>query len=66
VSWPARVHSRFVTDESAKRRQLYQAQITRDDLERDFVGTSEQFLAELGLAFTIEPARARTCSGRKS
>ena len=48
---------RFVTDESAKRRQLYQAQITRDDLERDFVGTSEQFLAERGLAFTIEPAR---------
>jgi FkbH-like protein len=48
---------RFVTDESAKRRQMYQAQITRDDLERDFVGTSEEFLAGLGLAFTIEPAR---------
>jgi FkbH-like protein len=48
---------RFVTDESAKRRQMYRAQITRDDLERDFVGTSDQFLAELGLEFTIEPAR---------
>jgi FkbH-like protein len=48
---------RFVTDESAKRRAMYQAQITRDDLEREFVGTSEQFLAQLGLAFTIEPAR---------
>ena len=47
---------RFVTDESAKRRQMYQAQLVRDDLEREFAGTSEEFLAQLGLEFTIEPA----------
>ena len=48
---------RFVTDESAKRREMYQAQLVRDDLERDFTGTNEEFLASLDLAFTIEPAR---------
>lgn len=48
---------RFVTDESAHRREMYQAQLARDDLEREFVGTNDDFLASLGLAFTIEPAR---------
>ncbi|RCG26491.1 HAD-IIIC family phosphatase [Sphaerisporangium album] len=48
---------RFVTDESAKRRLMYQAQLTRDALERDFVGTNEAFLADLGMTFTIAPAR---------
>lgn len=48
---------RFVTDESAQRRAMYQAQITRDELESDFVGTSEEFLAQLGMTFTIAPAR---------
>lgn len=48
---------RFITDESARRRAMYQAQITRDELEREFTGTSEEFLASLEMAFTIEPAR---------
>ncbi|HEY1918710.1 MAG TPA: HAD-IIIC family phosphatase [Streptosporangiaceae bacterium] len=48
---------RFVTDESAHRRGMYQAQLARDDLEREFVGTNDDFLASLGLSFTIEPAR---------
>ncbi|MGD0607254.1 MAG: HAD-IIIC family phosphatase [Streptosporangiaceae bacterium] len=48
---------RFVTDESARRREMYRAQITRDDLGREFVGTSDEFLAELQMAFTIQPAR---------
>ncbi len=48
---------RFVTDESGQRRAMYQAQLARDDLQREYVGTSEEFLAQLGLAFTIEPAR---------
>lgn len=47
---------RFVTDESAQRRGMYQAQLTRDGLQGDFVGTSEEFLASLDLAFTIAPA----------
>ncbi len=48
---------RFVTDESAQRREMYRAQIARDELEGDFVGTNEDFLAGLGMAFTIESAR---------
>jgi FkbH-like protein len=48
---------RFVTDESACRRGMYQAQLARDDLEKEFTGTNDDFLASLGLAFTIEPAR---------
>lgn len=48
---------RFVTDESAQRRTMYLGQLARDDLQRDFAGTSEEFLAGLELAFTIEPAR---------
>lgn len=48
---------RFVTDESAQRRAMYQAQLCRDGLEEEFVGTNEEFLASLGMTFTIEPAR---------
>ena len=48
---------RFVTDESAKRREMYQGQIARDELEKDFVGTNHEFLASLDMHFTIETAR---------
>lgn len=48
---------RFVTDESAQRRGMYQSQLARDDLESDFVGTNEDFLASLDLRFTIAPAQ---------
>jgi FkbH-like protein len=48
---------RFVTDESAQRRGMYQGQIARDELESDFVGTNEEFLAGLEMEFTIAPAR---------
>lgn len=48
---------RFVTDESAQRRGMYQAQIARDGLREDFVGTDDQFLASLDMTFTIESAR---------
>lgn len=48
---------RFVTDESTKRRAIYQGQIARDDLERDFVGTADEFLAGLEMSFVIEPAQ---------
>lgn len=47
----------FVTDESARRRGMYQAQLARDELESEFAGTDEEFLASLGMAFTIAPAR---------
>jgi FkbH-like protein len=48
---------RFVTDESAQRRIMYQSQLQRDELEKDFVGTNHEFLASLDMSFTIEPAR---------
>lgn len=48
---------RFVTDESAQRRAMYRAQLTRDEVAREFVGTNEEFLAGLGMRFTIAPAR---------
>jgi FkbH-like protein len=48
---------RFVTDESAQRRGMYQSQLARDDLEAEYVGTSEEFLAGLDLKFTIAPAQ---------
>ena len=47
---------RFVSDESAQRRGMYRSQLDRDELEGDFVGTNEQFLASLGMTFTIAPA----------
>jgi FkbH-like protein len=53
----AEFRPRFVTAESRQRRDLYRHQITRDSAEREFVGTSEEFLADLGLVFTIAPAR---------
>jgi len=48
---------RFVTDESAQRREMYRAQIARDGLQQDFAGTSDEFLASLDMTFTIETAR---------
>lgn len=48
---------RFVTDESGLRRDMYRAQIARDGLQEDFVGTNDEFLASLDMTFTIEDAR---------
>ncbi|MFC4535368.1 HAD-IIIC family phosphatase [Sphaerisporangium dianthi] len=47
---------RFVTDESRLRREMYLGQISRDDEEERFVGTSEEFLAQLKLVVRIETA----------
>jgi len=48
---------RFLTDESAQRREMYRGQIARDELEQEFVGTNEEFLASLGMRFTLERAK---------
>jgi FkbH-like protein len=50
-------HPRFISDESAQRREMYRSQLLRDDMQAEFVGTSEEFLASLGLCFSIAPAR---------
>jgi FkbH-like protein len=36
---------------------MYQGQLAREELERDFVGTNHDFLASLEMSFTIETAR---------
>ncbi|MTD15349.1 HAD-IIIC family phosphatase [Nakamurella sp. YIM 132087] len=48
---------RFVTDESARRREMYAGQLLRDDLEKEFVGTNDEFLAGLSMQFVIEQCR---------
>jgi FkbH-like protein len=47
---------RFITDEARQRRELYRAGIDRDQAEEQFDGVSAQFLAGLGLEFTIRRA----------
>src|ERR1044071_8510842 len=48
---------RFITDDSRMRRKMYMADIERNRVEADFVGPKEEFLATLGLAFTIADCR---------
>ncbi|MCB1057792.1 MAG: HAD-IIIC family phosphatase [Acidobacteria bacterium] len=48
---------RFLTDESALRRSMYQADIERNRAEEGFVGPAEEFLAALDMRFTLGPAR---------
>jgi FkbH-like protein len=50
-------HPRFVSDESAQRRGMYLSQLARDDIEAEFSGTNEQFLASLRMTFSIGPAK---------
>jgi FkbH-like protein len=47
---------RFVTDESALRRRMYQAEAARKRAEEEHDGPSEAFLASLGMRFQIAPA----------
>lgn len=47
---------KFVTEESAMRRELYASGFERDRAEKDFAGTNEEFLATLGMVMTIAPA----------
>ncbi|EKE80859.1 HAD-IIIC family phosphatase [Idiomarina xiamenensis] len=47
---------RFVTSDSKNRRAMYQSDITRNKLEEDFTGPTEEFLATLNLEMTITPA----------
>ncbi len=48
---------RFITNESAIRRQMYRADITRDQEQGGFSGPEEEFLASLGMRFTIASAQ---------
>lgn len=48
---------RFITDESAIRRKMYQADIARNQVQEDFEGPDEEFLASLEMKFTIARAQ---------
>ncbi|HYL04839.1 MAG TPA: HAD-IIIC family phosphatase [Thermoanaerobaculia bacterium] len=47
---------RFITEESALRRRMYQADIERNRDEQSFQGPQEEFLAALGMKLAIAPA----------
>ncbi|MDX2939097.1 HAD-IIIC family phosphatase [Streptomyces ipomoeae] len=47
---------KFVTDESRRRRSMYQAAAERARQEEEFTGTGEEFLAGLDMVFTIARA----------
>lgn len=47
---------RFITDESRLRRQMYRAEMERKEIELRHDGPQEEFLASLGMRFTIAPA----------
>ncbi len=50
------LNPRFITEDSAKRRLMYLADIERNRAEKAFVGPDEKFLATLDLVFTIQLA----------
>ncbi|MFJ8005319.1 HAD-IIIC family phosphatase [Streptomyces fagopyri] len=47
----------FVTDESGMRRTMYRADEERGRLETEFTGPTPEFLATLGMVFTVERAQ---------
>ncbi|MFH9347837.1 HAD-IIIC family phosphatase [Kitasatospora sp. NPDC017646] len=48
---------RFITDDSARRREMYLADQERTRVEKEFTGPQEAFLATLGMTLTVLPAR---------
>jgi len=48
---------RFITEDSRVRRQMYFSDLKRQQVEAEFVGPKEEFLATLGMVFTIGRAR---------
>ncbi|BAY65332.1 FkbH like protein [Calothrix brevissima NIES-22] len=52
------MNPRFLTEDSAMRRLMYLSDIERQNAEKDFIGTAEEFLATLNMDFTISLAQA--------
>ncbi|MFI9504581.1 HAD-IIIC family phosphatase [Nocardia sp. NPDC052566] len=52
----AEFQPKFVTADARRRRHMYRSGIERTRAEEQFAGTNEQFLATLGMRFTIGPA----------
>lgn len=53
-----RLNPRFITEDSALRRRMYQDDIKRKHEETEYQGTPEEFLATLNLHFSISRAAA--------
>ncbi|MEH2178704.1 HAD-IIIC family phosphatase [Nostoc sp.] len=51
------MNPRFITEDSRLRRLMYMSDIERNNLEKKFVGTQEEFLATLNMIFTISSAQ---------
>jgi FkbH-like protein len=51
------MNPRFITEDSRIRRLMYINDIERQNVEKEFVGTAEEFLATLKMNFTISPAK---------
>ncbi|MBD2355231.1 HAD-IIIC family phosphatase [Tolypothrix sp. FACHB-123] len=51
------MNPRFLTEDSRLRRFMYLSDIERQNAEKDFVGTAEEFLATLNMNFTISLAQ---------
>lgn len=48
---------RFISDESRLRRQMLQAEITRNQVEESYEGAQDEFLTSLAMQLEIRPAR---------
>jgi len=48
---------RFVTDDSKQRRKMYQSDIRRNEVEKEFGGAQDEFLNTLGMSLSITTAR---------
>ena len=51
------MNPRFVTEDSKVRRLMYVSDITRNKVEEEFVGPEDEFLASLGMIFTVSSAK---------
>lgn len=50
-----RMTPRFITEDTKNRRKMYIAASKRDEVEKEFVGTSAEFLQSLDMELTIAP-----------
>lgn len=52
-----RMTPKFITNDSKNRRKMYQNDIKRNDIEEEYSGTKEEFLATLDMVFNIDKAK---------
>ncbi|MBN3884991.1 MAG: HAD-IIIC family phosphatase [Nostoc sp.] len=51
------MNPRFITEDSKLRRLMYISDIERNNSEKEFIGTQDEFLAKLNMTFTISTAQ---------